>query len=72
MLEVDDIWAGNRDVPVVAWTGVEDHFQRLMRDLRELAEARPENAIDVYKLVNGRVGREAMPYLERAEALLVK
>lgn len=70
MLEVDSIWAGNRDDPVVGWTGVEGHLKHLIRDLRELAEARPENATDVYKLVNGRAGREAMPYLERAERLL--
>ncbi|MFJ6675942.1 hypothetical protein ACIQMJ_32995 [Actinosynnema sp. NPDC091369] len=72
VLEVDSIWSENRDDPVVVWTGVEEHFQLLIRDLRELAEARPENATDVYKLVNGRAGREAMPYLERAERLLGK
>ncbi|XVS61710.1 hypothetical protein ACQPYE_25840 [Actinosynnema sp. CA-299493] len=72
VLEVDSVWAENRDDPVVVWTGLEDHFQHLIRDLRELAEARSENATAVYKLVNGRAGREAMPYLERAEGLLGK
>jgi hypothetical protein len=72
VLEVDSIWAERRDDPLVVWAGVEEHLQRLVRDLQQLAEARPENAIDVYKLVNGRAGREAMPYLERAEALHAK
>ncbi|WP_367129359.1 hypothetical protein [Saccharothrix sp. HUAS TT1] len=72
VLEVDSIWAERRDDPITVWVGVEEHFQRLARDLQELAEARPENAIDVYRLVNGRAGREAMSYLERAEALRAK